>query len=52
MDNDKQDQEVDPASPDRFGNSLNAQPQPFQPDGTAGTMTNPVNPTPTAYRQA
>lgn len=49
MDNDKQDQEVDPASPDRFGNSLNAQPQPFQPDGTAGTMTNPVNPTPPRF---
>ena len=49
MDNDKQDQEVDPASPDRFGNSLNAQPQPFQPDGTADTMTNPVNPTPSQF---
>ena len=46
MDNDKQDQGVNPASPDQFGNSLNAQPQPFQPDGTTGTMTNPVNPTP------
>ena len=49
MDNDKQDQEVDPASPDGFSNSLNAQPQPFQPDGTAGTMTNPVNPTPPRF---
>ena len=49
MDNDKQDQEVDPASPDRFGNSLNAQPQPFQPDGTADTTTNPVNPTPPQF---
>ena len=49
MDNDKQDQGVNPASPDRFGNSLNAQPQPFQPDGTAGTMTNPVNPTPPRF---
>ncbi len=49
MDNDKQDQEVDPASPDRFGNSLNAQPQPFQPDETADTMTNPVNSTPPQF---
>ena len=49
MDNDKQDQGVNPASPDRFGNSLNAQPQPFQPDGTAGTMTTPVNPTPPQF---
>ena len=49
MDNDKQDQGVNLASPDRFGNSLNAQPQPFQPDGTADTMTNPVNPTPPQF---
>ena len=49
MDNDKQDQEVDPASPDRFGNSLNAQPQPFQPDETAGTITNPANPIPSQF---
>lgn len=49
MDNDKQDQEVDPASPDGFSNSLNAQPQPFQPDETAGTITNPANPTPPQF---
>ena len=42
MDNDKQDQEVDPASPDRFGNSLNAQPQPFQ-SGETADVANPVS---------
>lgn len=42
MDNDKQDQEVDPASPDRFGNSLNAQPQPFQ-SGETADVANPAS---------
>lgn len=49
MDNDKQDQGINPASPDRFGDSLNAQPQPFQPDETASTATNPANPTPPQF---
>ena len=53
MDNDKQDQEAILASPGQSGNidsnDPGYQPQPFQPDGTAGTMTNPVNPTPPRF---
>ena len=53
MDNDKQDQEAILASPGQSdnidSNDLGYQPQPFQSGETAGTMTNPVNPTPPQF---